>query len=284
MKNKLYLLTMLAITVFSQTAFSGPGDSLSVYPSRKHQLYFYWGWNRGFYSHSDIQFTGDNYNFTLENVVAKDRQTPLAADPYLRVDQVTIPQTDLRLGFFINDHWEISLGDDHMKYVMVQNQKVKINGQISGTGTIYDGTYADDEIYLTNDFLMYEHTDGLNYLNAEIRRSDNISRFLRLKPNAFVQVYSMAGFGAGIIYPRTNCTLMQNQRHDEFHVAGYGFAPVAGVNFIFFRHILLQGELKGGFINLPDVQTTYNDADKAKQHFWFFETLFSLGATFKIGK
>lgn len=281
---KKLLLSALVIAMIQPAAFAGKSDSLDVYPSRKHQLYFYWGWNRGFYSKSDLHFTGDNYDFTLHKVEAKDRQTPIGADPYLRIDQVTIPQTDLRIGYYLNDHWEISLGDDHMKYVMVQNQTVKIDGQISGTGTQYDGTYADDEIALTNDFLMYEHTDGLNYLNAEIRRSDNMSKFLGLQPNSFLQVYTVAGFGAGILFPRTNCTLMQNQRHDEFHVAGYGFAPVAGVSLTFFRHILLQGELKGGFINLPDVQTTYNDADKARQHFWFFESLFSLGATFKIGK
>lgn len=284
MNNRIFSLLLLISTMIPLIAFSGNGDSLTTYPTRKHQLYFYWGWNRGYYSNSDIRFTGENYDFTLQNVVAKDRQTPIGADPYLRVDRVTIPQTDLRIGFFINDHWEISLGDDHMKYVMVQNQTVKIDGTISGTGTSYDGTYADDEIKLTEDFLIYEHTDGLNYLNAEVRRSDNISKYLRLKPNAFLQVYTLAGFGAGIIYPRTNCTLMQNDRHDEFHVAGFGLAPVAGVNLTFFRHIILQGELKGGFINLPDVRTTYNEADKAKQQFWFFETLFSIGATFRIGK
>lgn len=45
-----------------------------------------------------------------------------------------------------------------MKIVMVQNQVVNIDGYISQTGTTYDGTYSDDEIALTKDFLIYEHT------------------------------------------------------------------------------------------------------------------------------
>lgn len=34
------------------------------------KFYFYWGWNRGWYSNSDISFEGTDYNLTLKNVVA----------------------------------------------------------------------------------------------------------------------------------------------------------------------------------------------------------------------
>ena len=44
--------------------------------SRKGSFYFYWGWNRDAYTKSDISFSGNDYNFTLDNVVAKDRQSP----------------------------------------------------------------------------------------------------------------------------------------------------------------------------------------------------------------
>jgi hypothetical protein len=282
MKKIFAAFLLFCLSISATNVLAGKRDSTTNYSTRKHQLYFYWGWNRGFYSKSDIHFTGENYNFTLKDVVAHDRQTAIGADPYLQIGKITIPQTDIRIGFYINDHWEISLGDDHMKYVMIQNQVVNIDGYINQSGTDYDGTYSDDEIALTKDFLIYEHTDGLNYLNLEVRRSDNISKYLRLKPGSILQVHTLGGLGAGIIYPRTNCTLLNNERHDEFHVAGYGIAPVAGINLTFFRHLMIQGELKGGFINLPDVRTTSNAADKAKQHFWFFESLISVGACFQL--
>ena len=59
---KKLLLSALVIAMIQPAAFAGKSDSLDVYPSRKHQLYFYWGWNRGFYSKSDLHFTGDNYD------------------------------------------------------------------------------------------------------------------------------------------------------------------------------------------------------------------------------
>lgn len=52
---------------------------------------------------------------------ATDRQTPFGMiyfDPVL----FTIPQYNARLGYFFKDNWSISIGMDHMKYVMVQDQ------------------------------------------------------------------------------------------------------------------------------------------------------------------
>jgi hypothetical protein len=51
---------------------------------------------------------------------------------------MTIPQTNFRIGYFINDHYSIALGVDHMKYVMAQNQVANITGNIN-TGTPFDG-------------------------------------------------------------------------------------------------------------------------------------------------
>jgi hypothetical protein len=50
--------------------------------SRKGEVFLYWGWNRGVFSTSDIQFTGKNYDFTIENAVAHDRQTPFNTYDY----------------------------------------------------------------------------------------------------------------------------------------------------------------------------------------------------------
>jgi hypothetical protein len=54
--------------------------------------------------------------------------------------KMTIPQTNFRIGYFINDHYSIALGVDHMKYVMAQNQVANITGNIN-TGTPFDGVY-----------------------------------------------------------------------------------------------------------------------------------------------
>ena len=48
---------------------------------QKGELFMYWGWNRAAFSSSDIQFSGDNYDFILEDVIAHDRHCLLYTSP-----------------------------------------------------------------------------------------------------------------------------------------------------------------------------------------------------------
>ena len=165
-----------------------------------------------------------------------------------------------------------------MKYVVQQQQTVKISGEISGTETIYDGMYENEDILIQKGFLLFEHTDGLNYLNLEIRRSDNIFDLDDVTINV------MEGFGAGALMPKTNATLINFQRHDDFHLAGYGLGALVAINITFFHVFFIQSELKGGFINMTDVRTTMNQADRASQHFYFSQLNFVMGAAFNLSK
>ncbi len=252
------------------------------YNDNKGKFYVYWGWNRGYYSDSDIQFKGDGYNFTIKDAHAHDRQTTVGIDPYLT--EITIPQTNFRLGYFINDHYDISLGVDHMKYIMTQDQTVPIYGTIN-TGGDFDGVYNGEDIILTEDFLTFEHTDGLNYLNIEVNRNDNVFGLLKMNVNPDkVQLNTVGGLGVGILYPKTNTALMGFDRYDEFHVAGYGISGKIGLNLTLFKYFFIQTEGKVGYINMPDIRTTQSKADKAKQDFMFFSNNILVGAKFRLWK
>ena len=87
------------------------------------------------------------------------------------------------------------------------------------------------------DFLLFEHTDGLNYENIEVRRFDVL---LGRKNISFG---ATEGLGVGFLLPRTNTTLMNNPRYDEFHLAGYGIGAVVGLNLTFFDYFFIQSEL-----------------------------------------
>jgi len=165
-----------------------------------------------------------------------------------------------------------------MKYVVEQGQTVDISGFISGTETIYDGTYDTDNILIEDGFLLFEHTDGLNYLNLELRRFDNIFDLHKIK------IHLTEGFGAGVLMPKTNATLLNNERHDDFHLAGYGLAAVVAVNVTFYEVFFIQSELKGGFISMPDIRTTMYSADRASQNFLFSQLNIVFGAVFKLTK
>jgi hypothetical protein len=276
------LLAVLTFCMFSQYTFSQ--EELQVAEKytahNKGKFYLSWGGNRETYSKSDVNFRGDNYNFTVENMQAHDKPKGWHVD-YVNPKRMTIPQTNFRLGYYISDHYSVSAGWDHMKYVMSQFQTANISGYIN-TDEGFDGAYNQTPTVMTEDFLTYEHTDGLNYINAEFARHDDISRLFTIGNTDVIQFNISEGLGAGVLYPKTNTMLMGRERHDAFHVSGYGVSAKAALNITFLKHFYIQGELKGGYINMNDIRTTAASSDKASQHFMFFQRIIEVGGIWKF--
>lgn len=266
---------------FTQAEFAQNNDQpVEKYAAHnKGKWFINWGGNRESYSKSDITFWGNGYNFTLSDVKAHDKPKGVHLD-YIDPLRMTIPQTNFRIGYYFSDHYSISIGVDHMKYVMTQNQTVPMDGSISGHSP-FNGEYQNHQMVLTDEFLKFEHTDGLNYVNTELTRLDDIT-FLFGWDIDKVQLNTVVGAGAGLLYPKTNTTLMGMQRHDNFHISGYGTAAKAGLNLTFFKHYFIQSEIKGGYINMPDIRTTYSTDDHAKQHFTFAQWNLVVGGIFRV--
>lgn len=246
----------------------------------KGKFFVSWGGNRESYSKSDITFRGTNYSFTIYDVTAHDKPKGWHCD-YVNPARMTIPQTNLKLGYFISDHYSISLGVDHMKYVMYQLKAVDFNGNYPNAGS-YGEILPNGQVLLTEDFLTFEHTDGLNYVNTELSRFDDVSKFLKINNTDKIQINVTEGVGGGFLYPKTNTQLLGKERHDDFHVSGYGVSLKAGINITFLKHFYVQGELKGGYINMPDIRTTNDPADSASQEFFFLQRIIAFGGIFKV--
>ena len=277
-----FLMVVLTFCVFSQYTFSQETvENPEKYTAHnKGKFYVYWGGNRENFSKSDIRFKGADYDFTLYDVEAHDKPKGWHLD-YINPARMTIPQTNLRIGYFINDHYNISIGVDHMKYVMYNDRRVQYSGTYPNADT-YGENPAGNELTLTEDFLLFEHTDGLNYVNTEIARVDDISSLFGLPNTDVFQVNTVGGLGVGVLYPKTNTTLLGKDRHDDFHISGYGLSAKAGLNFTFLKHFFIQTELKGGYINMNDIKTTKSSADSASQEFWFLQRIITVGGIFRI--
>lgn len=246
----------------------------------KGKFFISWGGNRESYSKSDIHFKGNDYNFTLHDVKAQDKPKGWHID-YINPARMTIPQTNLNIGYFISDHYSISVGVDHMKYVMGQNQVVNYKGNYPNPGT-YGELLPNNQILLTEDFLTFEHTDGLNYVFTEFARVDDISKLFQISDTDKIQINISEGLGAGILFPKTNTQLLGRKRHDDFHVSGYGVSAKAGLNITFFKHFFIKGELKAGYIDMPNIRTTQSSSDSASQHFTFFQRIIAVGGIFRV--
>ena len=246
----------------------------------KGKVFFFWGGNRDNFTKSDIRFWGNGYDFTIKDVSAQDKPKGWHVD-YVNPARMTIPQTNFRIGYYISDHYSVSLGVDHMKYVMFQDRGVAISGNYPNAGT-FDETLPNNQVLLTEKFLTFEHTDGLNYVHAEVARVDDVSKLFKLPNTDKVQINFTEGIGAGLLYPKTNTMLMGMERHDDYHVSGYGISAKAGLNFTFYKYFFIQTELKGGYINMPDIRTTFDPADRASQNFLFLEKTIAFGGIFRL--
>ncbi len=252
---------------------SNPELEASPSFTKKGQMFIFWGWNRAAFTRSDIHFRGNGYNFTLENVVAHDRPSPLDW-AYVDPGQLTTPQFNFRAGYFIKDDVAIVFGTDHMKYVMDQEQTVNLRGTVS------DPTYAamvvDGKVDLSDSsFLTFEHTDGLNYVNV------GLEKYKPLLSRKKMHLMWSYGGGAGVLFPKSNVKLFDNERSDRFHVAGFGLDAHTNINAVFFKHWMARVEAKTGYINMPDIKTTLNNRpDKASQQFMFGQINFGIGYLF----
>ncbi|MCB0707578.1 MAG: hypothetical protein KDC34_19820 [Saprospiraceae bacterium] len=254
------------------------GQTQGFFPddSNDRQFYFYWGWNRCAFTQSDIHFEGSGFDFRLMDVKARDRQSTFDVKVYLNPGLMTIPQYNFRLGWFFSPKYQVSFGIDHMKYVVVQDQEVPIKGEIGSSSPDFAGKYVGQPIKLTTNFLRFEHTDGLNYVNLELRRMD------RLFGYKWINFYLLEGAGAGFLLPRTNTTLLGMERYDEFHLSGFGLGAMAGLNMRLGKHFFIQTEGKIGYIYMPDIRITKSEMDKADQQFLFAQWNVVFGGTFQF--
>ncbi|MCB0444675.1 MAG: hypothetical protein KDC68_03275 [Gelidibacter sp.] len=275
------LLFLLTINLFAQDVV----EPIKYTASNKGKFFVSWGGNRDAFSKSDITFKGKDYEFTIKDATAHDKPKGWHLD-YFNPGRMTIPQTNLKIDYFISDHYTISLGVDHMKYVMARNRTKTVDGYINlpltEEGSQYNGIYDNEPYFVSENFLKFEHTNGLNYIYTEFSRYDDISSIFNVQNTDTFQLNLTEGVGAGILFPKTNTTLLKKDRYDEFHLAGYGVSINAGLNFTFFKHFFIQGDLKGGYINMNDIRTTSDASESASQHFFFFERVLSFGGIFRL--
>lgn len=231
----------------------------------------YWGWNRSNYANSDIHFWGQGHDFTIKNAQATDMQTDLSRlfDIYLHPANITIPQTNLRVAYQYNADTAIALNLDHMKYVMTIGQVAEVVG--TANGVALSGTRE-----INDNFVAFEHTDGLNVISLEIEKQRPIYLFGPAFP---ARVFALAGIG--IVIPKSNVTMtvIGQTRNDEYHVAGYSAGLGAGLEIDFYKDFFFRTAYKFGYVNLPDVLTSAR-GDKASHQFTYNEILIAAGMRF----
>lgn len=233
-------------------------------------VYLQWGYNRDIYSRSDLRFFKEgSYDFTVHDAVANDQ--PDFAGFWETPYDITIPQNSYRIGVYLNrEHtWAIELNFDHAKYVVHDNQRLRVSGQIHGEP-------FDHDTVVLRQFMHLEHTNGANFYHINYVHQ----RFL-LEGRDYGRLSYLLKGGAGIALPRSDITLMGKRLDNPYHVAGYVISAEAGMRYYPLRNFFVELNAKGGFADFVNVLTV--EGGKAQHRFWYGEIIALVGYDLNLG-
>ncbi len=244
-------------------------------------LFFYWGYNRSYYTHSNIRFIGSDYDFKLKNVVAYDRPDKFRANVYFNPSTLTVPQYNGRIGYYLRDKWAISFGVDHYKYVMADQNNVLLDGFIAaGLDTNWSGNYDDEPVVTDINKFHYENTNGCNFLRFELMRSFDLLEFGSKRQ---VALTGNLGAGLGPVLTFNDLNFAQLHTLATPSLSGYGVGINGSLRLEFFRHFFVSMESGLGLIHLVHVRTRPDDRDQfAKQKFGFSSYFATAGVLFYL--
>jgi len=280
MKRPLAALILLITACYAHCQSDVPSEFSKL--GRKGQLSVYWGYNRAYYNKSDIHFKGANYDFTLHQARGEDMPEKFDPEVYFNLTQLTIPQFNFRVGYFVGENTSISIGWDHMKYRLITTQLLKISGTISDE--VYDmegytGTFDHDYILYKPGFVDFHHSDGFNFIRVALEQ--RVPIISDRKGNHLVAFFG--GVSLGVLMPWTDFTFFGEHFRNKPHFAGYGASINAGFRYEFFKWFFLQANAQAGRANMPDIVLENELASRASQKISFFERSWALGGYIPLG-
>jgi hypothetical protein len=267
-------IAILFTLAFNSILLAQPRVAKPKISSAKGTMDVAWGYNSSVYTRSDLKFFGEDYRFTLEKVKAEDRQTPFSG-VYFNPTKLTIPQYNVRLGYNFWDNYNLSVAYDHMKYVVSNNQEVRVQGVINPTAdAAWAGIHNRENLVINHNHFRYENTGGLNYIRFQLT---HIERY-RLRKSSWFEMNTLLGLSSGVIVSSNHFLFGGEYTRRVTSLSGYGISGHIGMRFLFWRNFFLQGNFAGGFIHQTHVKLREEGLNYAKQKFGYaaFEGLIGL--------
>jgi hypothetical protein len=230
------------------------------------QVYFAWGYNRGYHSNTDVKFSTPDGTFTVHNTVSRDRPSPFNVKDYFLPQNMSIPQYNMELGVMFNKKWGMELKQDHMKLVFDNSRPYEITGNYNHQVVVNNPNPTNEwDEQIPVDFsvaqankdatwLQFEHSDGYNYVSLGAVYNQNLFK----TQNQKFSIDARLGAGAGLMVPKTKVMMHQDQRwnweglDNKFHIAGGGVHAEAKIRFTFWEKVFIQAATRGTYIKVKD--------------------------------
>lgn len=254
------------ITVmFIVTTVTGSAQETRRFNERS-RFYFSWGYNKEWYTKSDIHvkqtLPGDNKTeYTLHDVQAADQ---IGWDKLFSC-ALTIPQYNYRLGYFFNKEkgLAIELNFDHTKYVVRKPQYVRMSGTTNGAA-------FDSIAYLSPDNFDYRLNNGANFFLVNIVKQWPLFE----SPGKKFRLDYLGKAGVGWMVPHVQNTLFGQANTPRFQFGGWDVGVEGAMRATFFNFAYLEFAQKGVYTNYSNLRVY---GGKAKHDFGTYELILSLG-------
>ena len=234
-------------------------------------MYLQWGYNVEWYTPSNIRFKMSNGDdFTLHK--AKAHNNPGFQTIIDKPLQISIPQYNYRVGFYINkkNTRAIEINFDHTKYIVNQKQKVHVTGKIDGIPV--DG----DSILNANTFLAFEHTDGANFFHFNYVQHKTL---VTTKSKSRKLLTSIWKAGAGFNIPRSDFTWRGERLNNKFHISGYNASLEGGLRLYPGKKFFIELTGKSGYVRYVNAlaETATSKGNRATHGFGYVEVIGTFG-------
>jgi hypothetical protein len=250
--------------VLAQAAAPVPQGTAAGASGREY--FVSWGYNGDRFAKSDIHFSQPSLGnaFTLVGVQARDSK----AWTSLFSHSLFVPQYNFRFGVFFNERWGIEVALDHIKWIVRQDQQVRMTGTLNGAP-------VDAVITLTPEFLRYQLNNGANPIFI------NLIRRIRLagEPGQTGHVSLLAKGGGGFAVPHTENALFDvpnDKGFQAFH--GWNMDAVAAVRIHILKRLYFELEEKLVYARYFGVKI---DRGTARHSVKANELAFHFGVSFK---
>jgi hypothetical protein len=258
------IVLLLALPAMAFLPFSGFAQEQKTH--RKGELYFSWGYNTEWYTHSSIHVSqpslGNDYTFT--HVRGVDHR---GWDEGLFNEALSIPQYNYRLGYIFNEEkglgFEINF--DHTKWIFA-DQYVRIKGVLNNHPV--DSAIAFNE---QNGF-YYFLNNGANFLLLNIVKRKHLLRTYDQK----LKIDFLGKAGIGPVIPHVQNSLFGHLNDQGFQFGGWNVGVEGAIRATFFNYVYLE------FCNKLDY-ARYSHLGiyegLARQAFGTYEWILNLGIT-----
>ncbi len=243
---------------------------------REGEFYFSWGYNKAYYTNSNIYINQPalNNNFVFKNTVLVDNP---GWNKGLLKTPLTIPQYNYRFGYFFdkNKDWAFEINFDHTKALIKNNNTVRMVGTYNGSAIDSSFIFSEQGVGTARNY--YYLNNGANFLLFNIVKRN---RFKSLS-GKHILFDGLGKFGIGPLIPHVENFLFGKANDSKFQFGGWNTGVEYALRSTFYKKLYLE------FAGKLDYAAYYNlnvYQGNARQNFGTLEFILSFGYNIPMGR